>query len=168
MTGTTKARALLLVAVVAIAVAADQAVKATTTALLANRAPVVLAGGFVQLRCVENRGAMLSLGSGMAPEQRRWAFTIVECAILAALAVWALVPRFAGALEFWAVTLIAGGAAGNILDRVRFGYVRDYVLAGIDKLPTAAFNLADVVVVAGAVLIVVDLIASRRKARRAS
>jgi signal peptidase II len=61
-----------------------------------------------------------------------------------AVAIWRAPARFAVPLA-----LVLGGAAGNLIDRLRFGYVVDYV--GIGPWPT--FNLGDVAIAVGAVLI---------------
>lgn len=163
-----RAKALFVILVILSGVALDQAVKIAAVRALEGGAPVTLPGGLVQLRSVENRGAMLSLGSGLTPHQRLWVFTIAECALLAGLVVYALLSSGTSTLELWAVALVAAGGAGNVLDRVALGYVRDYVLIGVHGLPTAAFNLADVLVVVGAVLLVAGVLRSRRGAQAAA
>ena len=152
------ARVLILVAVVLSGVALDQAVKALAFGALTS--PVGI-GGVIQLRAIANKGAMLSLGSGLDENARRLVFTVVEGALLAALGAYAL-ARSSGPLEVWAVALVAAGGASNVLDRIAFGYVRDYVLVGRPGWPTAAFNLADVAVVVGFALF---LLAAWRGAR---
>src|SRR5512143_1491945 len=168
VTAVRRAHALLVVLVILGGVALDQAVKIAAVRLLEGRAPVTVAGGLVQLRSVENRGAMLSLGSGLTPRQRLWIFTIAECALLGGLVAYAVLSAGASALELWAVALVASGGVGNVIDRVALDYVRDYVLIGIDGLPTAAFNVADVLVVVGAVLLLVGALRSRRATRTAA
>ena len=154
------ARALILVAVVLLGVALDQAVKVVAFGALTS--PVGI-GGVIQLRAIANKGAMLSLGSGLDENARRIVFTVVEGALLAALGAYALFARSSGPLEVWAVALVAAGGASNVLDRLAFGYVRDYVLVGRPGWPTAAFNLADVAVVVGFALF---LLAAWRGAQR--
>jgi len=61
-----------------------------------------------------------------------------------AVAIWRAPARFAIPLAF-----VLGGAAGNLIDRLRFGYVLDYV--GIGPWPT--FNVGDVAIVVGAALV---------------
>jgi len=52
--------------------------------------------------------------------------------------------------------LVLGGAIGNLIDRLRFHYVIDYVLFHIGKWSFAIFNLADVFIIIGAIFIIVD------------
>ena len=66
-----------------------------------------------------------------------------------AVAIWRAPARFALPLAF-----VLGGAAGNLIDRLRFGYVVDYV--GIGPWPT--FNVGDVAILVGAVLVVLAVL----------
>jgi len=157
-----RGKALLVLAVIALGVAADQAVKVVAVDLLSGRPPVEVAGGLLVFRYVENPGAILSLGAGLSPSQRSWIFTVAVGAILAALVAFVVLSRGTRALELWAVALIASGGVGNLIDRVRFGFVRDYVLLAIGRLPTAVFNLADAAITAGGVLLLIHLLTSRR------
>jgi signal peptidase II len=68
-----------------------------------------------------------------------------------ALAIWRGPRRFAVPLAF-----VLGGAAGNLIDRIRLGYVVDYVTVG----PWPTFNLADIGIAIGAVLIVTRVLRS--------
>ena len=104
--------------------------------------------GFMQLRTVHNYGAAWSSFSGM-----RWLLVAVTCCIVAVVAV-ALVRRivrhpFGVAAGF----LIISGGLGNIIDRVRLGYVVDMFDFHFMNYPV--FNVADICVVCGAVLAVV-------------
>ena len=69
-----------------------------------------------------------------------------------AVAVWRAPVRFALPLA-----IVLGGAAGNLIDRLRFGYVVDYV--GLGPWPT--FNVGDVAILVGAALIVVRVLLAR-------
>ena len=99
--------------------------------------------GFMQLRTVHNYGAAWSSFSGM-----RWLLVAVTCCIVAVVAV-ALVRRivrhpFGVAAGF----LIISGGLGNIIDRVRLGYVVD--MFDFQFMSYPVFNVADICVVCGA------------------
>ena len=68
-------------------------------------------------------------------------------------------------LTHFAFAIIVGGAIGNLIDRVRLGYVTDYVLFHTPVWSFAVFNLADAFISVGAAIIVLDefLLAGRRK-----
>lgn len=82
----------------------------------------------------------------------------VVCVALA-IAIWRAPVRFAVPLA-----LVLGGAAGNLIDRLRFGYVLDYV--GVGPWPT--FNVGDVAIAVGAVLIALVVLRAAPDGRRGS
>lgn len=131
----------------------DQAVKAIARGALESSPPVTLLGGAVRLEYTENPGAFLSLGANL-PAEARFLLGVVFVALsLAALLVFtfrtaSLIPRQKAGL-----ILILGGGLGNLIDRLaNDGHVIDFVSLGIGPLRTGIFNLADVVITAGVVL----------------
>lgn len=75
--------------------------------------------------------------------------------------VWLALAR--GRLLAWALSLIVGGAIGNVIDRVRFGAVADFVDVHVSGMHWPAFNLADSAIAIGAVLLVLDAMFSNEK-----
>ncbi|EHK63288.1 signal peptidase II [Achromobacter arsenitoxydans] len=116
---------------------------------------------FFDFTLVFNRGAAFSF---LASEEgwQRWLFTGLGC-VAAVVIVWMLrrtheQPRFSLAL-----TLILGGAIGNVIDRVVYGHVVDFLLFYWNEWQFPAFNLADVGITCGAVLLVLDELLRARK-----
>ncbi|HAP24587.1 MAG TPA: signal peptidase II [Achromobacter sp.] len=116
---------------------------------------------FFDFTLVFNRGAAFSF---LASEEgwQRWLFTGLGC-VAAVVIVWMLrrthgQPRFSLAL-----TLILGGAIGNVIDRVVYGHVVDFLLFYWNDWQFPAFNLADVGITCGAVLLVLDELLRARK-----
>jgi len=70
--------------------------------------------------------------------------------------------RAGGVLLTVALSLITGGAAGNLIDRVRFGEVVDFLDVYIGSYHWPAFNVADSAISVGAVLLIVELFRRRR------
>jgi len=124
----------------------DQWVKAWITANLPLGETRALLPGLVELRTVHNYGAAWSSFSGM-----RWLLvTVTSCIVLAVLYVLVrrIVRHPAGVA---ACFLVLSGGLGNIIDRVRLGYVVDMLhLQFWPSYPT--FNVADICVVCGCVL----------------
>ena len=108
-----------------------------------------------------NTGAAFSLLAGDDGWQR-WLFTLLAVVISAALAVWlARTPRrdWRTALP---LSLVIGGALGNLIDRVYRGHVIDFILVYWKHWSWPAFNLADSAISVGAVLLIVFGLRSRK------
>lgn len=166
MTSRLLARLSLVAAVLLAGIAVDQGIKIAAFRLLEGRAPIT--AGIVQLRAIENRGAVLGLFAGLTATQRHWILSVAEVALLGGLVAYGVLASGTRRLELWAVSLVAAGGIGNVIDRLSLGFVRDYLLVGIDGWPTAAFNVADVLVVVGAVLLLAGALRSRPKAAAAA
>jgi signal peptidase II len=132
-------------AVAAVIVLADQAVKAAVVRMLPLGETIPLIPGVVSLTHVENTGIAFGLAGHMP---------VVVPAAIALTFVFLLFynrPRWTRpALVRLALALLAGGAVGNLVDRVRVGAVIDYV----DVHVWPVFNLADLAVTAGAGLLI--------------
>ncbi len=127
----------------AVIVIADQAAKAAIEARLVPGEDVDLVGP-LGLTLTHNRGVAFGLAGGAGPPLIL--FTLAALAVVGYL--FARDPTRRG---MWVASgLIAGGAIGNLIDRIRADAVTDYV----DISPWPPFNLADVAVVAGVLLLV--------------
>jgi signal peptidase II len=141
----------VVAAVVALAaLALDQAVKRLVVDWLAGDGVRSwwLAGDWLGLQYVENRGAAFGTFDGLGALLTPLALLVI------AGTVW-LVGRVP-APSPWLLTglgLVVGGALGNVLDRVRLGYVVDFVAVG----PWPRFNVADSAITVGVLLLVVTL-----------
>jgi signal peptidase II len=109
--------------------------------------------GFLRLTHVSNTGGAFGLFQGHS-----FSLTIVAFAGIAVLLVYALLiyhrfPSVDGMLGKSALGLVLGGTIGNLIDRLRFGYVTDFIDVGF--WPT--FNIADSAVVIGVILFAYSL-----------
>ena len=140
----------MIVCIIAIAVliAADQAVKAWVVAHLALGEAVPLLPGFVELLRLHNYGAAWSSFSGM-----RWLLIGLTGAVMVFLIVLLARRTVRHPLGLAAVTLILAGGIGNLIDRVRLGYVVD--MFNFQFMSYPVFNVADICVVTGVILFIV-------------
>ena len=103
---------------------------------------------------VHNTGAAFSFLSDAGGVQR-WLFSFV--AIAASIwIVWLLYKHRGQTLFSLALSLILGGAIGNVIDRIAYGYVVDFLHFHWDMHYFPAFNLADSAITCGAFLIIID------------
>jgi signal peptidase II len=136
-----------------IVVVADQVVKAVLLGGfgLEDRGPVRLFGP-LDLRLVWNQGISFGLFR-YDLAWTRWALAAFALAVAAGLAVWAW--RGQRRLTGVAVGLIIGGAVGNLIDRVRFGAVADFIDATRLYFPWV-FNIADSAISVGIALLIAE------------
>jgi signal peptidase II len=148
------ARLVVIAGIVALAVACDHYTKELARTLLERGEPRSLAGGLVVLTYAENEGAFLSLGSRWPRPLRTAVLSGLSSLALTAAAVYLASDRRSGARATVGLSLVVGGGLGNLVDRLtRGGYVTDFLNLGIGGLRTGIFNLADVFLLAGAVLL---------------
>jgi signal peptidase II len=134
-------------------VALDQATKRIAVALLPEGRRVSLAADLVRLERVHNAGAFLGLGGALPDGVRAAIFTWgVGLLVLGALAL--AFQRRASARTATAAALVAGGGLGNLWDRIASGgTVVDFLNVGVGPLRTGIFNVADVAIMAGVLLL---------------
>ena len=116
---------------------------------------------FFDLRWVENRG--VSMGFLTADgELGRWLLVLLTAAIAAGVIVW--IWREKRRDDAIALALVLGGALGNIVDRIRFGYVVDFAdLHFGEWRPFLIFNVGDAAITIGVLLLLVRALLSRDK-----
>ena len=110
---------------------------------------------FFNLTLAHNSGAAFSFLAGAGGWQR-WFFVVLAAVISVVLIIWMRRLAETAKLEAISLALIIGGAIGNVIDRLIYGYVIDFldVYAGSYHWP--AFNLADSAICVGAVLLIID------------
>lgn len=128
-------------------IAVDQAAKAWATAAIPDGASYDLLPILALLR-VGNTGIAFSLfaGSGLL-------LTLVTLGITGAVVAFWLASREGGRLAALGFALILGGALGNLIDRIRLGYVVDFLWLHLGDWTLFVFNLADTALTIGPVLL---------------
>lgn len=144
----------------------DQITKAMVKAWLPIGTDRPIIDGFLSFTHVRNTGAafgLFSSGDGSAV----WLLTLFGLLALAAVALYFHLTPPDDPLLLTALALVAGGAVGNLLDRLAAGYVTDFldVYAGSHHWP--AFNVADSAITVGICLMVLDTLFHRRRHRSA-
>jgi signal peptidase II len=141
-------------------VVADQATKwlIVSSFELFERVQVWPVFGITRLH---NTGAAFSLLAGASGWQR-WFFIGLACIVSAVLMVWIWrTPRGEKLLPL-SLSLILGGALGNVIDRIVHGYVVDFIHAHWGAAYFPAFNIADSAITIGAGLLILDAFRERR------
>lgn len=146
--------ALVFLWLTALIVALDQLTKAVIQRVLAlDHAIVVLP--VLDITRVNNVGAAFSFLGGASGWQR-WLFAVLAVIVSIGLLLWLRRIERRAWLLASGVALILGGALGNLIDRLRLGYVVDFVYAHWGPHYFPAFNVADSAITIGAALLLLD------------
>jgi signal peptidase II len=139
-------------------VGCDQATKFIVKDYLASAERISFWGDIVRFEYTENRGAFLSLGSSLPEEWRSLLFIMgVGLLLLALLTYLFFLAGRAQLLSIVAFSLVCGGGLSNLLDRVAYrGSVIDFLNIGFGSLRTGIFNVADVAITVGVLLLFVS------------
>lgn len=146
---------------------ADQWIKdyVTWTLKLAERGKIDLLP-FFDLTWVENYGVSLGMLTAQSMEMR-WGLVALTTLIALVVFVWIMREKAFG--DILGLSLVLGGAAGNIDDRISFGFVVDYADFHIgDFRPFLVFNLADAAITIGVLIILARSFLIRDKADQKS
>ncbi len=143
---------LLLVAVLG-TIGCDRVTKHVATTTLAGRPSRSYLGGTVWLGYAENRGGFLSLGASLPPSVRAVIFTGVTGLMLVGVTALGFRHRWRGWHAVGLALFVAGGVS-NWVDRFVRGSVVDFVHVGIGPVRTGIFNVADVAIMLGAIIVV--------------
>jgi signal peptidase II len=138
---------LLLVVVAGSVLALDWWTKQWATDTLANRPPIDIIGEFVRLTYTRNSGVAFGLGAGL-----KFPFAIFSIAAALIILYLFLARRVQGLGREMALSLIMGGALGNLVDRLATGEVVDFIEVGWDRWHWPVFNVADSAVSVGVVV----------------
>lgn len=112
---------------------------------------------------VHNTGAAFSFLAGASGWQR-WFFVGLGAAA-SLFIIWMLRKHGEQRLFSWALTLIMGGAIGNVVDRLLHGYVVDFIQVHYGGWYFPSFNIADSAITVGAVLLIIDELWRVKRAR---
>ncbi|HEX7080021.1 MAG TPA: signal peptidase II [Gammaproteobacteria bacterium] len=145
----------------------DQATKAVVVRHFQEFDETVLLP-FLTLVRLHNEGAAFSFLSDASGWQR-WLFTGLGIAVSAGILFWLRrLPARGHHLLASGLALVLGGALGNVIDRVRWGHVVDFIRVHYAEWYFPAFNVADSAITIGAALLILDnLVAMRRGAVKA-
>ena len=136
---------------IAAVVAADQLAKYLTVANIPLFSDVPFIPGLLQLTYVQNTGAAFSSFQG-----QQWLFAVMFV-IFTGVILWEFFkkPMSFTKLERWCIAAVYAGGLGNMIDRVRLGYVVDMIETTFMEFPV--FNVADCFITCGCILLMAHL-----------
>jgi len=148
---------MLEIFIILFVVAADQVTKYITIHYLKPLGSVTVLEGIFNFTYVENRGAAFGI-----LQNQRWFLIVLPLLIIAAIIVYLIAHRKEGLLARICLSVILGGAIGNLIDRIVYGFVVDMLQAAFIDFPV--FNVADTAVVCGTIVLAFQLLFIQEKA----
>ncbi|MGE5173125.1 MAG: signal peptidase II [Betaproteobacteria bacterium] len=155
-----KNKYLLVGSIISIVLILDQITKYIVEKQVRLYEVIRVVPGFFNITHVRNKGAAFSLFSN-APETYRSMF-FITVTIVAVAVIAALIRKTRERLLIVSFSLIAGGAVGNLIDRVRYGEVVDFIQWYVKSYYWPSFNVADSAITIGVGLLVIDMLSHRR------
>ena len=153
----------LRLALSALVVVTDQATKAVVRSRFELHQSLEVIPGFFSLTLVHNSGAAFGLMNSAEFPFKTVLLSVVAAAALVALVLYAGTLPKEQRLARAGLSLIAGGAAGNLIDRVTAGYVVDFVDLYWGNWHFWAFNVADAAITTGVALMLFDMLDLRTR-----
>lgn len=144
-------------------VIADQLTKYLAVKFLMNKRPIILIDNLIELHFVKNYGAAFGI-----MQNRRWFFIIITIFVLSAIIIFIIKNKYnLHILTKISLGALLGGAAGNLIDRIRLSYVVDFIKVDLGRLyDFPVFNIADIFIVVGTILLVLLIVFDRHEIKQ--
>ncbi len=152
----------ILAGVAAVVIFLDQLTKYLVVQKVSQQETITVLDGFFNIIHIYNRGAAFGFLNRSDIEWQFWLFLVATC--IAVVAIYYLVRTAEYCvLLFTALGLVLGGALGNLIDRIRFRAVVDFLDFYAGSWHWPAFNVADIAICLGAMLTIVSMYMMERK-----
>jgi signal peptidase II len=150
-------RTVLIFSILVIILLLDQSSKIVVRQTLVSGQVFSYLGNTIVFEHSENRGAFLSLGSGLAPEIQFLFFTVFVSLFLVGILIYLIRNQSMDRLNTIALSLVTAGGIGNLIDRATRGSVTDFLNFGIGPVfRTGILNIADMAITFGVIAILLD------------
>jgi signal peptidase II len=147
-------RLLLILTILVSCVGCDQTTKFVAKTYLPETQRVSLLGDSIRLEIARNYGAFLSMGESIPQPWRAVLLSAGVAVLLLGLIAYAVFHSSGNALVVPALGMVVGGGLSNLIDRWLYGgYVLDFLNVGVGPVRTGIFNVADVCILAGVILL---------------
>ena len=131
----------------------DQIIKFFVSSKMILNESIILINNFLNLTYVQNKGAAFSLFSG----NRIFLIMVGVFALIIFIYYISKLDKIKE-IDVFTYSLFLGGLLGNLLDRIIYGYVIDYIGVNISQYRFPIFNFADICIVVSIILIIIDMI----------
>ena len=156
-------RNLAIVLLLSSTIGCDQVSKIVVRKHVADYEQIGLIHPYLTLTKVENTGAFLSLGNSLPQPLKILLLVILPMLALMYALIYLFIKTNLSWLRIVGICFIIGGGIGNIYDRLMYGSVTDFLHIDLGIVQTGIFNIADVAVMAGVILLFINTSIDRSK-----
>lgn len=153
----------LIIILIVINMALDQVTKVLARKYIQYNEVIEVIGDYLIFTKVENTGAFLGMGSELSSALRVVLLLILPTAVMIGLLVYLLRTKDLSKYALWGMSFIVGGGLGNIFDRIVYGSVTDMLFLDFQFAHTGIFNVADMSVMVGTGLILLEQFTGKKK-----
>ena len=162
-----KIRAVFIFLILIVSIAFDQITKMIAQNYLTDSGTISFFHNIFLLKYVENTGGFLGLGAAVPESMRFWVFSVFVAVFLIVMLIFLVFSKGFTTRQIFTLSAILGGGIGNLIDRLlNDGRVVDFMNVGIGPVRTGIFNVADLFITFGAILLFILLLAEGRKEKR--
>ena len=154
-----------ILAVLALNIGCDQVSKSIVRKEMNYNEPISLLQNHFTLIKIENTGAFLSLGDDLVNPYRFILLTLLPVLALTAAVVFIIFKNSFSKIALTGIICVIGGGVGNIYDRIAHGSVTDFMHLRFGIFQTGIFNAADVSIMIGVGLILLDAWVKKRRGK---
>ena len=158
-------RAAIILFILALNIGCDQVTKTIVRKDLPDNKVIGYLANHVTLEKTENTGAFLSLGDNLGGPIRYAVLMILPLAALLAALVYVIIKTNLTRNTVIGIIFIIGGGVGNLYDRIIHGSVTDFMHIDFVIFQTGIFNVADMSIMAGMFIILIDSYIKKEKAK---
>lgn len=149
-------RSLLIFVVLVVNISCDQLSKTIVRNTVRDNERISFLNEHLTVTRVENAGAFLSLGNSMPRAARIVLLSVLPALVLGAGLFFIFKRRDVETVMLVGVCCVLGGGIGNVLDRIFYGSVTDFLHVSLGSFQTGIFNLADVSIMAGIFIVLLS------------
>ena len=149
-------RTLVILTILSTNIGCDQISKNIVRQRINYNAQIGLINNYLTLTKIENTGAFLSVGQSLPAPIKILLLTILPLIVLGLAFIYLLTKKNLSNLTVIGICFIVGGGVGNIYDRVIYGSVTDFLHIDFVIFQTGIFNMADVSIMTGTMLVLFE------------
>jgi len=160
-------RILLILLLIIINIGCDQVSKKIVRNNIAPYETISMLNDHVTVTHAENPGAFLSLGDSLPKAAKNILFSLLPVAMLAFVLYYIITRHSMSRLIMVGLCFIIGGGIGNVFDRIVYGSVTDFLHIKFGVFQTGIFNLADLSIVTGTIILLINYFLRKKQVETA-